>query len=161
MTGRTNKPITMALLAGACTLLCTASASGEFVTFWKTSVCPNFPGVGPANGGLPGVMQVALGGTQGSIGGVFCNLSSDQDTTSPGGTKVGQAITADVEKTGGDDGPGIDKDAWECIVCNYSKPGAAAAAAPALSQVGTAILLGAILTSGAVVLIRRRQALEG
>ena len=42
---------------------------------------------------------------------------------------------------------------WACVVCNYDQPGGAI---PALSALGTAVLIGGLLTAG-IYEIRRRQ----
>ncbi len=162
MTGRINKPIAFVLTGVVCMLFSTTSASAEWVTFWKTNECPQIAGLG-VNAELGGVIQAAMAlgvppeANPISVGGVFCDIALADDSTEPfpDGHKAFSVLNADVVMHGGD-APhpnAIPGDVWTCVQCNYSKPDGAF---PALSALGTAVLIGGLLTAG-IYEIRRRQ----
>lgn len=41
---RASKTTRFVMASAACMAFCTATASADIVTFWKTDVCPNFAG---------------------------------------------------------------------------------------------------------------------
>ena len=60
MTSRISKTTKFVLASAACVLFCTATASAEIVTFWKTNECPNFGGAKIAKASEVGKMEVPI-----------------------------------------------------------------------------------------------------
>ena len=147
-------------LAGVAWWLCIAApASAELITMWKTTDCPVIPGKGAATGSIVGVMQapIVLSSPTGpvvSVGGPFCDLITATKSSTFLGVKTWKVHNADIVASPGDPGTANPGEAWDCVLCNYSS--LAGSQFPAVSVLGTAVLLGGLLTAAAYEL-RRRQ----
>ena len=149
----------MSILVGVAALVFGAgSASADIETFWKTDVCPDFGGAKPPIGKEVGVMEAPaelLFGTFAGIGGPFCVLFSTPRTTVPFPAKQFDTGNANMIALPGDlvdiGAPG---DNWACVVCQYETK---TIAVPALTLLGTAVLMGGLFTA-ALYEMRMRQA---
>jgi hypothetical protein len=160
---------TLVLTGAAGVLFMTTTASAEIYTFWKTNVCPLDPRTNVNDPVLlfAGKMEAAIdndradpGSVEGA-GGVFC-VEVGASVGPPGlGTKSNFVYNGDVVVNPTDplaiSDPSYIGRAWDCAVCLYDDrvlfkgPGI-----PALSTLGTAMLLGGLMT-GAIYRIRQKQ----
>jgi hypothetical protein len=113
----------------------------------------------PAVEGKTNGLGVGLG-----VGGVFCTINPNPvafPPVPPFEKKALDVFNADVVAQAGDLGKrpdgsqGFEGDVWACVVCQYEEH---KFQIPALSLLGTAMLLGGLLTAGAYQLGRRRLA---
>lgn len=145
------------LLAVFIGLTLASTASADIHTFWKTDFCPDFGGFKPPIGIEVGIMEAPLDpfGFSGGVGGPTCVLFSTPRVTFPFPAKNFFVANATVDASPGDlvdiGGP---IDPWACVVCQYEDK--VVGALPALSVLGTVILMGGLLT-GALHELRRRQ----
>ena len=191
MTSRISKMTKFVLASAACVAFCTATASAEIHTFWKTDVCPDF-GIGKmAKGFELGVMQAPIGNLEvnvgrcvgticvggldagqpcppfecqsatvkaaNGVGGPFCDLDVATKVTPGFGPKAASVFNANIVHNEGDESadgriPGA---SIRCIICQYADE--VVPQLPALSLLGTALLMGGILTAGAYQLGRKRK----
>jgi hypothetical protein len=147
---------------GVATVLWGGVAWADIETFYKTDVCPNFGGLKPPIAFEMGLMEAVqdnaadFGGIGfGGAGGQFCNLFSLPERSVPFGLKAFPVGNANVIVLTGDtvDPPGAPPDTWACVVCQYEDK---VAAHPALSVLGTALLMGGLVTA-MLYELRRRQ----
>jgi hypothetical protein len=131
------------------------AASADIQTFWKTNICPNFGGLKPPIAAEPGFMEAPIDVTVGGgVGAAYCNLFATPEIALPGNTKTRLAGNARMFVEPGDfTDIGVPGDTWACVVCQYEDK---VAAHPALSVVGTALLLGGLVTA-MLYELRRRQ----
>ena len=165
MTFSIKNPVAFVLTAMACVVLCTATASADIVTFWKTDVCPDFGGMKVAIASEVGSMQAPVNrevplATQidasvSGVGAPFCVLDSLPVATIDGpGQKALNVYNANIVFNSSD--PLVDGDLYRCVVCQYEDK--VIQAIPALSLLGTAILMGGLLTACLYELRKRRAA---
>ena len=148
------------LAVAACALCVSAPASAELITMWKTTDCPVLPDKGAATSSIVGVMQAPIvlqspSGPVISVGGPFCDLITATKSSTFLGVKTWKVHNADVVASAGDPGTANPGEVWDCVLCSYSS--AVGNQFPTVSALGTAILLGGLLTA-AVYELRRRQA---
>lgn len=162
MTFSIKNPVACVLTAMACVVLFTATASADIIVVWKTSVCPNFGAKTPI-ASVGGIMQAAVDGAGGlaGVGGVFCDVAPvGGKLTGGAGPKQFKVFNADIVAAPGDEpGPGVvPGDAYVCAYCQYPDKVIQFQAIPALSLLGTAILMGGLLTACLYELRKRRAA---
>jgi len=149
-----NKAMTAIWAGAVCVLLCNATASADIHTFWRTDVCPVL-------GGQEAIAQ-ELGRMESSrriedmtgIGGPYCRLDSATEVTRPWDYML-QVARTDLGPHGPVDPPLV---AWACVVCQYATP-TGSMAIPTLSLLGTAVLMGGLVTAAIYELRRRRCAI--
>jgi hypothetical protein len=185
MTRRTTG-IWFAGMMTACAL-CTVPARAEIYTFWKTDQCPNigiplvWSEVGTMQApifeyipplvlefGQPGggtdcteCAGIGVGAAAGlGVGGAHCTLDGlGLAAANSNNTKGRQVFNAEIRVDPSVDpvpptctgGPCV----WKCVVCRYQ---ATSAAIPAISALGTALMIGGLIVAG-MYEIRRRQAM--
>jgi hypothetical protein len=149
---------------GAAALLAGGTASADIETFYKTDICPSFGGLKPPIASEVGQMEAVqdnaflFGGLgSGGTGGHFCHLLSVPTVARlllPGGGKQFDVGNSDVVMLPGDIADiGLPGEKWMCVVCQYEDK---VSAHPALSTVGTALLMGGLVSAMLFELRRRR-----
>ena len=164
------KAIRFVLLAAASMLLVTSVASAEIFVFWKMNQCPQLGTKAPLVQEV-GIIQVPVNTVpEGySVGGPMCILDRYATVAVgrkflPGANpkeKVLIAYNADVVVHDGDTVdayenqlPFPEQNAYRCVICQYAEH---KVGMPAVSLLGTALLLGGLLTAGAYELGRRQR----
>ncbi len=107
--------------------------------------CPIIPMGAKAN-----AMGLGVG-----VGGPFCVLNLSPRSASAPIEKVHRVVNALITATADDLGEGTEGDVWNCAVCVYKQP-PPGNGIPALSLLGTAVLMGGLLTAGAYAFGKRR-----
>jgi hypothetical protein len=130
-------------------------ASADIHTFWKTDICPDFGGLKPPIAAEVGLMEAVIDPQAfGSAGGHMCVLGSTPKVATPVAFKTLVTGNAQIVAQAGDIiDIGDIGDSWMCVVCQYEDK---VSAHPALSVVGTAVLMGGLL-SGVLYELRRRR----
>jgi hypothetical protein len=154
-----GRRLTRLLAAAACALGFAWPASAELIYMWKTTDCPVLPDKGAATSSIVGVMQapIVLQSPTGpviSVGGPFCDLITATKSSTFLGVKTWKVHNADIVASPGDPGSANPGEVWDCVLCNYAA--GTGNQFPTVSVLGTAILLGGLLTA-AVYELRRRQ----
>jgi hypothetical protein len=141
-------------------LFSTTTASASIYTFWKTDECP---AIGQKFQDMQvGIMQAPFvtvdqaGNVTGAgLGGPYCVLESTALRSSSLDIKASNSRNADIKVVAGDivgaptwpgGGSAVVGETWRCVVCWYKD---ASVALPALSLLGTAVLIGGLVAAGA------------
>lgn len=154
MTSRISKTTKFFLTGAAGVAFCAATASADIHTFWKADTCPDFGGTKTAIGAEVGVMESVLfskdpltGGI--GAGGAFCVLDSIPRVTIPLGKNAKGifVLNADVLIA-------VIGEQLRCVVCQYEDK----IGIPAMSLLGTIILMAGLLTAGAYQIGKKQRA---
>jgi len=159
MTRRINKGMRLFLGVTASVLFYSATASADIYTFWKTNECPKVPDK-KLQHEMPGIMEApgttAQGGVALDVGGAFCTLLNHPLTSvaglEPKLTVFKYPVRVAIEDVHA--GKALrEGEIYNCVVCWYTET---IVGLPTLSALGTAMLIGGLLTA-VIIQVRRRQ----
>lgn len=164
MRSHVTKSVIVGLACVVFLFLSTPAALGEIHVFWKTHQCPTVEDLNPPIVMEYGYMQAPVGKIDPSdpdtaitsVGGPFCYCTDcGEGPDDPVNRQKGRNVyNANVVFNDGGTGQ-YENWLYKCVVCWYDDR-TSIKAIPTLSALGTAILLGGLMTA-AIYRLRRKQ----